>query len=149
MIYAEVTYQDEVNGDKTFKQKFYLQSFGGQWKIVNMKVVTSNKTEDTEPLKIAGEYLFENGDYTSKSATFEIISRTEYTFTIFVGDAGGCTGELEGTIEIKNNKATYSSEDCRSISFTFSANTVKIIENDCSDMHGASCNFSGTYKKAK
>ncbi len=39
VIYAEVSYKDEVNGDDVFKQNFYLEKKAGKWLITDMKLV--------------------------------------------------------------------------------------------------------------
>ena len=139
VIYAEVFYGDNSNGNNTFKQKFYLQKFGEKWKIVDMKVVNS------APLKIAGEYLCDVGDNLRKSITLEIISNTEYQFSIFSGNASGHTGELEGTINVENNKAHFSSDDCQSLDFTFTKNAVQITMGNCEA--GITCSLGGKYIK--
>ncbi len=41
VVYAEILYKDEINGDKTFTQNFYLQKFDGNWRITDMKLVKS------------------------------------------------------------------------------------------------------------
>ncbi len=47
VVYAEVFYSDATNGDETFKENFYLKQFGGEWKIVDMKLATGNETNNS------------------------------------------------------------------------------------------------------
>ena len=47
VVYADVFYEDKINGSNTYKQKFYLKQYGDEWKIVDMKLVTGNTSKNT------------------------------------------------------------------------------------------------------
>lgn len=134
MIYAEVTYQDEVNGDNTFKQKFYLSSFGGSWKIVDMKVVKGSETEKKDSnstFEIQGEFESNFGSYHRE---IDIIGMDDnfnhYKFQLSYGnDTDGDV--LKGDFYVESNTAywseTYDDGTC-SLRFTFSPKKIEIEE---------------------
>jgi len=39
VVFAKVSYKDEVNGDDVFEQNFYLEKKAGKWTITDMKLV--------------------------------------------------------------------------------------------------------------
>jgi len=142
MIYAEVTYLDEVNGDKTFKQKFYLQSFGGQWKIVDMKVMTNKNKDtkvDTEIKKdFSGTYITrgEYGPYYDETAERKIIvnyvSNQKYKFSYYWNGKEIISGDINiskntGKFEKELNDHLDGEGDtvCK-FTFIFSENSVEI-----------------------
>lgn len=45
IVYVDAYYYDPINGDNQFKEKFYLRQFGGDWKIIDLKIVDSGKTQ--------------------------------------------------------------------------------------------------------
>ncbi len=156
MIYAEVTYQDEVNGDKTFKQKFYLQSFGGAWKIVDMKVVKSHDTEKLEKTdskvesigEIVGTYEA-NTASTVKSLTVEAFDRGSYMFNLSAADGSG-EAEVEGLFFRDGNNGVYrDTESACAYTFAFSKNSVKITDDGDGTCMGGTKTGAGTYKKVK
>lgn len=138
VVYVEVFYADAINGDNSFKQKFFLQQFGVDWKIVKMKVVR-NKQAKTTNINYSGEYSIEDrGTYVtvSKSLSVKKTKNNEYSFELSVAEgsddeqmeAGGMGefyGNDEGTITITSGKALYKSNGEEYI-FQFTESSVKI-----------------------
>lgn len=141
VIYVEAFYSDAVNGNNSYKQKFFLQEFGNNWKIVGMKLVGSSKAKN---LNYAGTYSIENrGKYVtvSKHLTVKKIKNKKYSFELSVAEgsddeqmeAGGMgefSGGVEGHISIVSGKAQFKEEGAI-YNFVFSKSSVKIsIEED-------------------
>jgi len=142
VVYVEAFYADEVNGNNNFKQKFYLQQFGNNWKIVGMKLVqktgTTTKTSD-----YSGSYGVTSRDNCCteyRGITISKVKGTIYKFelSLVVGSddeqqENGCgcefMGDDEGQIAIENGKATYKHTDeyaNYTYIFEFKNNTLKI-----------------------
>ncbi len=143
MIYAEITYQDEVNGDKTFKQKFYLQSFGGQWKIVDMKVVKS-KDDKGGSDDIYGDYSY-HFDEVIVNAYLKItkISDTKIGYEASVSSEG-MTERATGTAWKQGRK--YVSYNEPSVTFIFTKGKVVVTDEEERQIPYP---ISGTFKKDK
>ncbi len=72
-------------------------------------------------------------------------------FVHFDKDNGGCSGELKGEAIIQSaNTAQYrEGGDPCILTFTFSANSVSIKEENCGNHRGLKCSFDGSFGKRK
>jgi len=94
-----------------------------------------------------GTYKYED-ETSSGSVVIKSINDYELSFEISTGNMKGCTGETSGTATIKvEGVASFSDDDCTELLFDFTDNTLNITEKDCSDYHGMTCTFSGSYIK--
>jgi hypothetical protein len=48
IVFVDAYYYDPTNGDNRFKEKFYLKQFGGEWKIVDLKIIGTDKKNNEE-----------------------------------------------------------------------------------------------------
>jgi len=53
VVFADVHYDDPVNGSMRWKEKFYLKQFAGDWKIVDLKILKSEKSNNNTDKDIA------------------------------------------------------------------------------------------------
>ena len=64
VVYVEATYYDSVNGDRLFKQRFYLSKFSGEWRILKLETIESSKLnaqeQSTENYAWAGKWTYTN-----------------------------------------------------------------------------------------
>lgn len=128
MIYAEVTYYDEENGDKTFKQNFYLQSFGGIWKIVDMKVVKDKDDKNEKAiLSIAGKYSFYYTEDVSSQGIAEIsvLNDKSVNYKISITSLG-ITEFTEG-VAIKKSSNIYEAKSEKLV-LQFSTNKLEVTD---------------------
>jgi hypothetical protein len=155
VVYADVYYYDDVNGNNTFKQKFYLKGYGTDWRIVDMKLATgssnsnSNTTVNTEASPQYGMYSYETS---SGYGEFEVvgIDGVDLYYTIYISTADGYTGEIEdGYAMYENGKWTddYDFDGSCIINLSFVGNYVKISTSGCSEYVGGGLSFNGTYYK--
>lgn len=160
VVYVEAFYADQVNGNANFKQKFYLQQFGADWKIVKMKLL-SKEGADAANTDYSGSYGFTLRDdccTQSNGLTLTKIQNNIYEFSIgvYVGSddeqmANGCAcefmGEDGGQIKVENGKAEYSysnGEDSYTYFFIFEKNKIKIKSSGFNGWHYSP---DGIYKK--
>lgn len=72
-------------------------------------------------------------------------------FSIIIGSAEGCTGDVEGKAYFKNsNVAYYSIPDCPGLEFEFRANGELLVdEAEGCMLHGSECGFGNVYRLIK
>lgn len=75
VIFVDASYFDPINGDNKFEQKFFLQKFSGEWKIVDMKVTKTTKLKSEE------ENNFDNFLAEFKTLSFPIKINPEKDYT--------------------------------------------------------------------
>ena len=157
VVYVEAFYADKVNGNNNYKQKFFLQQFGTDWKIVGMKLIGSKKAKSAN-INYSGEYLIENrGTYVtvSKHLSLKKIKKNQYSFRVTVvegsddeqmeaGGMGDFFGDDEGVISIVSGKAQYKREGIK-YDFVFFKSSVKLSVEEEELMWRISPD--GTYKK--
>ncbi len=77
-----------------------------------------------------------------------------FAIKVFGRKEAPCLGELKGqakwvdihTAEYNGDLNSETAVGCR-LTFIFSGNRVIIREHECSDFHGASCDFKGTFRR--
>lgn len=138
-VYAEVAYFDDANGTDQFQQNFYLQKYGNDWKIVDMKLVddapTNNNNNNNSNTSTATanpvKGVYTNGsiyliiyDYSTGDESFEGVLLNKSN--------GLCVSGMD--VFFENNKWSsddiydskdYNSPDCYA-EFAFSGNSVTI-----------------------
>ncbi|MDX1939275.1 MAG: hypothetical protein SFU99_01920 [Saprospiraceae bacterium] len=106
---------------------------------------TSTESQDLQAL--TGIYEFGN-EASTGTLNIEYKGNNQIVFLLSVGTASGCTGEIDGEATLGENKtATFSTENCASITFTFIENAVDVAEQGCDFFHGMRCGFGGKYSK--
>lgn len=103
-------------------------------------------TTNTEKRLIkSGTYAYSNENSVG-TLRIEKINDLKCRFSLSVGSEF-CTGEIDGTLEInKSGKATFATDGCESLYFSFTKEGIGVREGSCFDYHGARCTFDGFYK---
>lgn len=143
IIYADVYYQDNINGSNTFKQNFYVsKDIDNQWKITKMKIVKTKKNSNSKT-NFPQKGVYSNGslyliipDYKTGSDHFEGTLVNINNNEFFTGV----------DVHLQNGKwqtSDFGNSDCTlSLVFSNSKVTTK-IENQCSINYS----LSGTLTK--
>ncbi len=98
-----------------------------------------------------------SGDYTKDKRNYISVrdgsSSSKYSFFIhFEKDGGACTGELKGTMTMRDATHAYFQEsgDPCVIDFTFEGRNITVKEQDnCGNHRGIKCFFNDSYTKRK
>ncbi|MBK7873485.1 MAG: hypothetical protein IPJ74_23880 [Saprospiraceae bacterium] len=107
----------------------------------------TTSTESLDLQALTGTYEFD-GETAAGTLNIEYAGNNKVVFLLSVGTASGCTGEIDGEATLGEHKtATFSTENCTSLTFTFSEDAVEVAEQGCDFFHGMQCGFSGKYSK--
>lgn len=100
--------------------------------------------------KMSGDYIKDKRNYISIR---DGSNSSKYSFFIhFEKDGGDCTGELKGTMTMRDATHAYFQEsgDPCVIDFAFDGRTIKVKEQDnCGNHRGIKCFFNDSYTKRK
>lgn len=119
-------------------------------------ILTSDNYESSKKAISDSKYSNYNGTYNSPfndggisfgKLIIKYNQNKEIEFEISTAHQSGCSGKLKGNAKINSKGiASFSSSNCKSLTFQFKNNEVTVKEKNC-DEHGMRCFFSGTYKK--
>ena len=159
----QITLNEVCNNDSDCKNVFVgsikNNFFSGIWsdKVKNITlsfhtIIDSNNNISIpkEIIEIEGFYeeIFNSNKNTS-TVELKYIFDDLFYFEISTADQSGCSGQIEGLINLIGLKSgKYSNKYCEEILFTILNNNLIVTEKQC-DFHGIYCFFSGEYKKVK
>ncbi len=140
-VFANVVYTDAINGSNQFQQNFYLQKYGNNWRIIDMKLIKKHENEQTVLGVYTNEtvylivYAFDNGE------DFKGVLLNSNNEFVEVGVYGVKT-KKGYRLEPVDNKAGENSQRC-SVGLTFNGDEVTLDNQD-------NCfNLNGTLTKTK
>ncbi len=146
--------QDDPFGDIFFSISTSGRTISGKWNNHehDTDISVPFSVSETGPETVNKNFARYSGDYEArvngslKELGVYFINNNHLYFNMSVGSAD-CQGLLSAIAKIQSaNMAVFTGPDCI-VTITWHNDEITIQEGDCTNQHGANCDFNGVYKK--